>query len=52
MGFKNRRLEYTRLKNNGLNGRIPDLSQDDGSLELEFGTPKEIMVKSKGKVKK
>lgn len=39
MSKNNRKAMYETLKANGQNGITPDLSQDDGSLEKEFGKP-------------
>lgn len=48
MSKNNRKVMYEKLKANGKKGLIPDLSQDDGSLEAEFGkapTKKELTAK-------
>ena len=39
MSKESRRKEYERLIENDKAGRIPGISQDDGSLVKEFGEP-------------
>ena len=39
MSQKLRKQMYDKLVQNGKDGKKPDLSQDDGALEREFGKP-------------